>query len=186
MDATRQPDQAATEESLRRTLELGPADPEVVALEQELAAATRRAAPAEEVAAVKQRLLQRYFPAVVERGARLDRERFRSDVFFEVYNQRLLALAEELGRPASPQTAIAQLLLAAIYRERQETQRSQQHLDALRRMLERHRVDLPALGEAVLRQMTAAVHALARRPPVFWSGPSGTQGRPGPLTRSGG
>jgi len=164
MDDTGQPEQAATEESLRRTLELGPADPEVVALEQELAAATRRAAPAEELAAVKRRLLQRYFPALVERGARLDRERFRSDVFFEVYNQRLLALSEELGHPASPQTAVAHLLLAAIYRERREAKRSQLHLDALRRMLEQRRVDLPALGGAVMQQMTEAVRAMARPP----------------------
>lgn len=170
MDATRQPEQAATEESLRRTLELGPADPEVVALEQELAAATRRAAPPEEVAAVKQRLLRRYFPALVERGARLDRERFRNDVFFEVYNQRLIALAEELGRPASPQTAIAHLLLAAVYRERQEAKRSQLHLDALRGMLEQRRVDLAALGEGVMQQMTAAVRAMALRPPQLWNG----------------
>ncbi|SMF63425.1 hypothetical protein SAMN06265365_122108 [Tistlia consotensis] len=151
-----------TQEAVRRSLEQGPADPVVVELERRIAEASRRQAPDYEINRVKEQLLARYFPSMIERGSRLAHDQFKSDVFLEVYNQRMIALSEELGRPHSREAAIAHLLLAGIYKERGEAERTRFHLSSLRRLLESARVDLEPLGQQVIDQMTAGVQVVAR------------------------
>lgn len=151
-----------TREAVQRSLEQGPADPVVVELERRIAEATQRGAAAWEVNRIKEQLLARYFPAMIERGSRLAPEQFKSDAFLEVYNQRMVALCDELGRPHTREAAVAHLLLAGIYKERGEGERTRFHLSALRRLLESSKVDLDPLGHEVIERMTAGVQVVAR------------------------
>lgn len=172
-------EQRELDEAMRRTLEAGPADPMVVALEQRLHAAVESAAPQPEVVAIKAQLLERYFPAILERSGRLDRERFKTDVFFESYLRRLISLAEELGYQGLPQVAVVQLLLAGLHQARGDGQTARALLAALRQRIESGEVDLSGLGGEVVECMTQGINAIVRPvPPMPPLNPLPTGGFP--------
>jgi hypothetical protein len=156
-------DDPAFIESVQKSLETGAADPEVVKLERRINEMTRNGRAGPELMSVKRQLFDRYYPAMVERGARLDREQYARDVFFEVYNVRLIALAEELGLDHSPQALLAHLLLAGVYEERGEYGEAEQHLVAVRDLLKSGRINLNGLGPEVNRQITAAIESVVTR-----------------------
>lgn len=156
-------DDPAFIESVQKSLETGAADPEVVRLERRINEMTRNGQAGPELMAVKRQLFDRYYPAMVERGARLSHEQYARDVFFEVYNVRLVALAGELGLDYSPQVLLSHLLLAGVYEERAEYAQAEQHLVAVRDLLQSGRINLNGLGPQVNRQITAAIESVVTR-----------------------
>lgn len=154
---------AAFVDSVQKSLEQGAADPDVVKLERRIAEMTRNGQTGPELQATKRQLFDRYYPAMVERGARLTAEQYGRDVFFEVYNVRLLALADELSLAHSPQALLAHLLLAGVYEERAEYGQAEQHLVAVRDLLQSGRINLNGLGPAVNRQIAAAIESVVTR-----------------------
>ncbi len=156
-------DDPAFLESVQKSLETGAADPEVVRLERRINEMTRNGQAGPELMAVKRQLFDRYYPAMVERGARLSHEQYARDVFFEVYNVRLIALAGELGLDHSPQVLLAHLLLAGVYEERAEYAQAEQHLVAVRDLLQSGRINLNGLGPQVNRQIAAAIESVVTR-----------------------
>ncbi|MGO1119326.1 hypothetical protein ACTL6U_11495 [Rhodovibrionaceae bacterium A322] len=151
------------EAQVRRSIEVnGPADPQVVQLENELNVALQSGGADHQIVPLKQQLLRRYEQAVVARGARLQSEELGKDVFFEVYNQRIVALCQELGQEARPPLVLAHLFLAGIYRDREQADLSRQHLAQFRRLTELQPSLVSDMGDAVVRELTTMVQALLR------------------------
>jgi|TARA_R110002072_G_scaffold3759_15_gene26872 hypothetical protein len=151
------------EEQVRRSIETnGPADPLVVRLENELNLAVQAGAAPGQVTALKQQLLTRYLQAMVERGAGLAPSQFGQDVFFEVYNQRIVALSDELGRAESSPVALAHLFLSGVYRQRDQLDMSRQQLAQFRKLAERQPDLISCLGDGVVGPLTTMVQALLR------------------------